>query len=314
VKEDFLTTPILLLIFNRAETTKRVFAEVRRAGPARLYVAADGPRENVAGERERCEAARATASAVDWPCEVRTLYRDRNLGCRDAMNSALDWFFSKEEEGIILEDDCLPEQSFFRLANELLARYRTDDRVALISGTNFLVDRLQIGTTYCFSRYYSIWGWASWRRVWQAHDKTMNQWKTLRSTNWLGEFYRQAFMRRHVARTFDLASSGSINTWDIQFMFSSLLARRVAVVPRVNLVSNIGYVGTHTSADRRNHDLPRFSLEDDPMNHPSAVEPDPRYDDVFFRREFGPHPIRWLRATFERAVNWSRKVLTGPGG
>jgi hypothetical protein len=314
VNKDPLTTPILLLVFNRPETTKRVFAEVREVRPTRLYIAADGPRQNVAGEKERCEAARAAATLVDWPCGVQTLFRDKNLGCRVAVNSGLDWFFSKEEEGIILEDDCLPDRSFFGFADELLARYRTDDRVAMISGTNYLLDKLRIDTSYCFSRYFSVWGWASWRRVWETHDKSMKHWQALRSTNWLGGLYRQGFMQRHMRKLFDLASSGAINTWDIQFAFSCLLGGRVAVVPRVNLISNIGFTGTHTLGDGRNNDLPRFSLNDRPMNHPSAVLPDPRYDDAFFRQEFGLHPIRWVAANFTRGVRRLHKVLTGPGG
>ena len=314
MKQDPLTTPILLLVFNRPETTKRVLAEVRKAKPTHLYVAADGPRQNVARENERCEAARAAATAIDWPCEVQTLFREKNLGCRSAVNSGLDWFFSKEEEGIILEDDCLPDPSFFRFAGELLARYRADDRVAMISGTNYLLDKLQIDSSYCFSRYFSVWGWSSWRRVWETHDKSMKQWQAVRSTNWLGRLYRQGFMQRHMKKTFDLASSGAIDTWDIQFAFSCLLGGRVAVVPRVNLISNIGFTGTHTSGDRRNNDLPRFSLSDEPMSHPSAVQPDPRYDDVFFRREFGIHPTRWVAAMFARVVHRFHRVLTGPGG
>jgi hypothetical protein len=294
--------------------TRRVFAAVRDVRPVRLYIAADGPRQNVAGEKERCEAARIVASSVDWPCEIRTLYRDTNLGCRAAVNSGLDWFFKQEPEGIMLEDDCLPNQSFFRFATLLLARYRTDDRVAMISGANFLLDRLRIDTSYCFSRYFNVWGWASWRRVWESHDQTMKGWQTLRSTDWLKEIYRQGFMRRHMKKVFDLVASGAIDTWDVQFSFSCLLSGRLAAVPRVNLVSNIGYEGTHTGVDKRNNDLPRFSLDDEPLIHPSLIQRDHNYEDVFFRQEFGPHPIRWSVIMFHRAVRKFRKILKRPDG
>jgi hypothetical protein len=229
------------------------------------------------------------------------------------VNSGLDWFFAQEAEGIILEDDCLPEESFFRFAGELLVRYRTDERVAMISATNYLLDRLKIESSYCFSRYFSIWGWASWRRVWERHDQTMKEWQALRSTDWLAGLYRQEYMQRHMKKVFDLVSSGVMNTWDVQLAFSCLRAGQLAVVPRVNQVSNIGEVGTHTSLDKRNNNLPRYPLEDEPLVHPPSVEPDPRYDDVFFRREFGPHPIRWSAAMLRRLVHRSRRVLIGSG-
>src|SRR5262245_56278428 len=147
--------PVLFLVFNRPDTTARVMEAIRAARPERLYVAADGPRENNAGEaEERCAEVRQLATRVNWPCEVRTLFREHNLGCRKAVSSAITWFFEQEPEGIILEDDCLPSQSFFPFCAELLARFRDDERIMFITGCNFKQN--MIGLMYCYCFYMFI--------------------------------------------------------------------------------------------------------------------------------------------------------------
>jgi len=281
-----LTTPVLLLIFNRPETTRRVFAEVRRVRPSRLYVAADGPRPTVAGELEQCMAARAAATAVDWPCDIHTLYRDANLGCQAAVNSGLDWFFREEEEGIILEDDCRPSESFFWFCQELLSRYRTQERVMLISGTNYVSDIFSPGNSYCFSRYFSIWGWASWRRVWELYDPELRDWPRRRAEHGLRSFYDQRFMRRHLTKTFDLAYERKVDTWDIQFFYSCLFNDGLAAVPSVNLISNIGSVGTHSTSDATHVFLPNSEMNTELLVHPDSIHPDTRHDNALFDRMF----------------------------
>src|SRR5262249_20722231 len=158
--------PVLFLIFNRPNTTARVMEAIRTAGPGRLYVAADGPRDGNADEAKRCAEVRRIATQVDWPCEVQTLFRERNLGCRQAVSSAITWFFEQEQEGIILEDDCLPSPSFFPYCAELLARFRNDERIMCITGCNFQQDMKGYPYSYYFSKYHHVWGWATWRRAW----------------------------------------------------------------------------------------------------------------------------------------------------
>ena len=152
-----LQAPALFLVFNRPDTTARVFEALRAARPARLYVAADGPRPNREGEAARCDDVRRIATQVDWPCKVTTLFRDRNLGCRIGVSTAIDWFFEHEEEGIVLEDDCLPSTSFFPYCAELLARYRHDERVMCVSGDNFQLGREVTQYSYYFSRNIHCW-------------------------------------------------------------------------------------------------------------------------------------------------------------
>ena len=168
-------SPILFLIFNRPETTKKVFSAIKEVQPPRLYIAADGPRSEQPDEADHCELARTIATKVDWDCEVKTLFRDQNLGIRIAVSQAIDWFFEQEPEGIILEDDCLPDQSFFWFCKELLEKYRNDTRIMHIGGTNFQFGKNRTNYSYYFSRYAHIWGWASWRRAWEYYDEKLKK-------------------------------------------------------------------------------------------------------------------------------------------
>ena len=182
-----LQTPVVLLIFNRPDTTERVFETIRQAKPPKLLVVADGPRADKPGEAEKCAAVRAILDRVDWDCQVIQNYADTNLGCRERVSSGLNWVFETVEEAIILEDDCLPHPTFFRFCEELLERYRHDDRIMTISGNNLQFGRPHTEDGYYFSRYTHIWGWASWRRAWRFYDLEMKAWPELRNTNWLAE-------------------------------------------------------------------------------------------------------------------------------
>ena len=162
-----LRTPVALLIFNRPDTTERVFNAVAKARPSKLLVVADGPRDSRPGEAARCEQTRAIIKRVDWDCEVITNFADRNMGCKLRVSSGIDWIFEQVEEAIILEDDCLPDPSFFRFCDEMLERYRDNERVGMVSGGNLQFGRHRGTGSYYFSKYTHIWGWASWRRAWK---------------------------------------------------------------------------------------------------------------------------------------------------
>lgn len=168
--------PILFIIFNRPETTKAVFHEIRKNQPFQLFVAADGPRREIFEDIENCRKVREIIQLIDWECNVQTLFRDENLGCKIAVSSAIDWFFSQVDEGIILEDDCLPDQSFFPFCQELLEKYRYDAKIMMIGGSNFQFNKNKFEYSYYFSRYFHIWGWASWKRAWQFYDVEMKAW------------------------------------------------------------------------------------------------------------------------------------------
>jgi hypothetical protein len=303
---------VLLLIFNRPEYAQKVFEEIRKARPARLYIAADGPRKHVPTDARQCRKAREVVDSVDWPCEVRTLLRDENLGCKRAVSSALDWFFENEEEGIILEDDCVPSQDFFRFCQQLLRRYRGEPRVKAISGTSVLADAFPSSESYVFSRYFSVWGWATWKRAWQEYDLAMSDWPKLRESGWLQDLFPLPYVRRHMKRMFDLVYEGRIDTWDVQFVYSCLRNDGLAIVPAVNLISNIGVEGTHTApGDTKRNFLPVGSLDTERMKHPLQVRAHTVHDNLLFERLFKISVGEKIRKTLLRILARLKRMLSG---
>lgn len=266
-----IDTAILFLVFNRPDTTGKVFEAIRKVRPARLYVAADGPREGRKGEAERCERARKIATSADWPCEVVTLFQEKNLGCRLAVSSAIDWFFEHVEEGIILEDDCVPDPSFFRFTQELLDRYRDDKRVMVISGNHFHGTAHKPSHSYFFSRYNHCWGWASWRRAWQLYDHEMSLWPELRKSDWLlGVGSGSRFFKHCWTETFDQAYAGKVDSWAYRWTFSCWAQNGLTILPARNLVANIGFGEDATHTQGSNHGGSNLQLEalDFPLAHP----------------------------------------------
>jgi hypothetical protein len=266
-------TPILFLVFNRPDVTRVVLREIRKVKPAKLFIASDGPRLGVGGEEEKVEEVRSsTLSAVDWDCDVQTLFRSENLGCRRAVMEAISWYFDNVEEGIILEDDCAPHPSFFTYCGELLDRYRNDPRVMMISGDNFQ-DGVKRGcASYYFSRYAHIWGWASWRRAWRKMDRDLSTYGAFRNEGQLGNLFDSEECD-YWRRVFDAVKRGEIDTWDYAWFYSVLSQGGVSAMPNVNLVSNIGFGGsaTHTKGSSKNAGLPRHDIGI--IDHPSFVLP-----------------------------------------
>lgn len=268
-----VSSPVVMIIFNRPDTTARVFAEVARARPSQLLVIADGPRADRPGEAEQCAAARKIIEQVDWPCDVLTNFSNVNLGCRVRVSSGLDWVFNTVEEAIILEDDCVPDPTFFRFCDDLLAKYRTDQRVMMISGDNFQFGVPRGPYSYFFSRFCHVWGWATWRRAWQFYDLSMRLWPTVRDEGWLVSILDDPGAARRWGKTFDLLHSGRVDTWDIQWLFTCWVQGGLSIMPNVNLVSNIGFGpgATHTnSATYFLANLPTSAIHF-PLHHPPIV-------------------------------------------
>ena len=274
-----LKTPVAFIIFNRPNTTKRVFAEIAKARPPKLLVIADGPRVDHPDDAEKCAAVRTIIDGVDWDCEVLENYSDVNLGCKRRVSSGLDWVFDTVEEAIILEDDCLPHPSFFRFCEELLEKYRDDKRVAMISGNNFQFGRKRTEYSYYFSRYSHIWGWASWRRAWHNYDVDMKIWPEIRDGGWLEDLFGAKKSVWYWKNRFENAYQGKIDTWDYQWTFACWIQNALTVLPNVNLVSNIGfgYESVHTKVKDK-----FAEMEIEPMSvpilHPNYILRDSKAD------------------------------------
>jgi hypothetical protein len=242
-------TPVLLLGFNRPDLTSQIFEAIRLAQPPRLYFAVDGARSNQPREKEKViEVIKYVTTNVDWKCELKTLIRDKNLGCKHAVKGGIDWFFENEPMGIILEDDCLPTPSFFWFCENLLELYREDARIGQICGFNPLVNFDFEGASYGFSKYGPIWGWASWRRAWKEYDVNMSSWPEILENDKLKNFVSSRKEERWRKTIFQKVFSGEIDTWDYQWSFAKLINKQLSVIPRTNLIENIGFGAdaTHT--------------------------------------------------------------------
>ncbi len=266
-----LETPVLFLVFNRPDTTTKVFEKIKEVEPKQLFVACDGPRRTKAGEKEKvAEVRQLILENIDWSCEVHTLFREENLGCGKAVSSAITWFFEQVEEGIILEDDCLPNDSFFRFCEELLDYYREDERIMHISGDNFQNGRQRGNGNYYFSGFPHVWGWATWRRAWSKYSFEVSNFNESLFTNKLKYYFKSSFEQKYWVEVFQKMKKGEIDTWDYQWKFSIWINDGLTILPSKNLISNIGFAqdATHTkNPDDFLANLPVDSINS-PLKHP----------------------------------------------
>ena len=251
ISSNSLNTAVLFLVFNRLDTTKQVFEAIRESRPPRLYIAADGARKAKAGEEQKVKEIREyVISNVDWECEVETLFREQNLGCKIAVSGAIDWFFENEEMGIILEDDCLPSQSFFWFCEELLERYKEDMRVGQISGDNFQKGVKRGESDYYFSIYNHIWGWATWRDRWKEYDVSL---AGMEDVEFLWQVFNDTDEKKYWEKIFYKMKNNQIDTWDYQWSFALWNVKMLTITPNINLVKNIGFGvdATHTKLETK---------------------------------------------------------------
>lgn len=240
--------PILMLVFNRPNHTQKVLERILEINPSKIYVVADGPRVNREDDHINSKATRALFSNLRGDVEIITHFRDENLGCRKSVSEGISWFFAQEEMGIILEDDCLPDLSFFTFASNLLHRYVNEPRVMHISANNFQPSTFEWEPSYYFSQFPHIWGWATWRRAWNGYSSTLDNiskkdFGELLDNNFLSWNQKQVFKDKY-----ELVKLGEIDTWDYQWMFHIWNKEGLCITPKVNLVKNIGFdaSATHT--------------------------------------------------------------------
>ncbi len=268
-----LNTPVLFLVFNRPDTTSQVFDQIRKVQPKQLFIAADGPRADKEGEKETCEQVRRMVlDNIEWKCEVRTLFRDTNLGCGKAVSRAIDWFFDHVEQGIILEDDTLPDATFFIFCEQLLHYYNEKEEIMHIGGSNFEIEAAIGNTSYYFSRYNHIWGWATWRRAWHLYRFNCDQVEAqllkekLKKNNFTNDEIN------YWIQNFNFINAHEIDTWDYQWHFTMWLNEGIAIIPSKNLISNIG-IGknaTHTyQVEMKTGNLQTYKIVS--IKHPKTI-------------------------------------------
>lgn len=297
MEHDASVLPVLLLIFNRVDTAEKVISALRKIKPKRIYISSDGPRlMRGGGTDEDVYRAREVVKQIDWPCEIKTLFREKNLGCRLAVSSGIDWFFEYEDYGIILEDDCIPDPSYFRFCYEMLLKYKDDHRVMVVGANHFAGSNHNISTSYFFSRYNHCWGWASWRRAWKFYDRNMERWPSLKETDWLlsvgnGNKNFQSYW----TDIFEKAYSGKIDSWAYRWTFSCWTQNALTILPNANLVKNIGFNDGATHTKTGPHAKINMKLEslEFPLNHPTVMVRD-FFSDSWTDKNYFHIGSRWI--------------------
>jgi hypothetical protein len=293
---------IAFFIFRRPETTARVFAEIRKARPNKLYLIADGAREDRPEEQDLVQRTRDVVSEIDWPCNVTRVYADKNLGLRQRIFTGLDYVFSKEDSAIVLEDDCLPSQSFFRFCSELLDVHEINENVALISGFNFAPSK-RLEADYFFSTSTYIWGWASWARTWKAFRASpqVESW-TKQETEEIKDTFASKIQMKEFLGMMSIADT--LNTWDISLAVWVRQSKKLTIVPRLNLVENIGFgaEATHTKFEAFDVQLPSSDYSA-ALVHPKVITADFKAERAMWRKKTSrwitfpaKHPIRTIRS------------------
>lgn len=303
-----MKTPVALILFNRPQHTAQVFERIAAARPQQLFLIADGPRPGRPEDREKCAHARAVVERIDWDCDVQRAYADTNLGCGVRPASGIEWVFEHVEHCIILEDDCVPDPSFFPYCEALLDRFRDDERVMTISGRNHFTRRVDAPYSYHFTLFPNCWGWATWRRAWRLYDFNIPLWRELRPSGWLADVLREPQAVNYWAPLFDKAyeAGAALDYWDHQWSFTCWSQYALAIAPNVNLVQNLGFGAdaTHTrsTADYRAQAAAETMVL--PLRHPPFVARDvqadrQRLEMLFSRKKVRQDPLarrlsKWL--------------------
>ena len=292
--------PILFIIFNRLETTKQVFEAIRNIQPSKLFIAADGARENIVGEFECCNEIREyVLKNIDWDCEVKTLFSPINLGCGLGPASAISWFFKQVEEGIILEDDCLPHPDFFVYCSELLEKYRNNRDIAVIGGDNFQEGIKRGDASYYFSKYSYTWGWASWRRSWQNYQFDLNAYDKFKMYYKIDSTFKTSNERIYWKFVFDSILNEPGQAWDFQLWFHVWYNDMISIAPNVNLVKNIGFgIGATHTVDINSRQALIETKSILPIIHPISIKVDEVADYYYYSRYWNLQPEKSYKSIF----------------
>jgi len=276
-----MKTPVLLLLFNRPDETKQLIECLEKIKPSRIFIVADGHRPLIIGEKEKCNEVKDIVSNLNWTCEVNTNFRSTNLGCRESVSQGIDWFFDHVEEGIILEDDCIPHESFFNYCTELLEKYRFDNEVMHIGGNNFQFGKARGDSDYYFSIYNHVWGWATWRRAWSHYNDIFELDKI---EDELRKFIGHRATFKYFEEVFSKVAAKQIDTWDFIWTYSCWKAHGLSIIPNKNLVTNIGFghQATHTrNVSSVQSKIPALNIGS-PLKHPKQKKINRKADKYTF--------------------------------
>jgi len=289
-------TPILFLIYNRPEQTRKVFKKIREIKPKYLYISADGPKNGMIEDIENCNDSRMVIDQIDWDCELKTKLNQKNLGCKIGVSSGISWFFQHVNEGIILEDDCVPDISFFSFCKYLLKKYRYDTRIMHISGTNFQDGILRDDSSYYFSKYVYVWGWATWKRAWDLYDVKIQNFDKFLMHKSIKNIFTDKKEQKFLLNNFNLAYTNKKMTWDYQWHYTNLINNGLSITPNKNLVSNIGFGKEATHTPQKHHPFSNRPVDKlDNISHPSFIIPNIEADRYTYKKYFNPNKFIKLK-------------------
>jgi hypothetical protein len=291
-----IKTPVVLFVFNRPSFAHQLFSVISRIKPPELFIFADGPRLNNYEDIALCKQTREVFKHINWPCKVERVYSKSNIGCRECIPRGLNQVFDSVKECIILEDDCIPQPSFFEFCEILLEKYRYNPKVMTIGGHRSDGPNEFLSNSYFFSKYPSIWGWATWRDRWQKYDLLMPEWSQLRNTNWLNNIFSSNHEVAYWHRYFDKVQDG-LDMWDYALFFTCWLNEGLSIRPKVNMISNIGFGSdaTHTKSEEHLNIFSKPTNITFPLVHPTNIEIDEEADKRIEWVNFSGQNLRVLK-------------------
>ena len=283
-----MKTPLLILLFNRPEETSILFNKLKEIRPKRIYINQDGPRINNLNDKHLCEQVRKIVYEKKWDYEIIEKINIKNLGCRKSVSEGINWFFENEEKGIILEDDCIPSNSFFTFSEKMLKKYQNDNEVFLISGSNFQKNKIIGDGDYYFSKYAHCWGWSTWSRAWKKYDKDLKFWQKWKFSNNWKNLHKNRFERKYWTKIFNKVESDKIDSWAYVWLASVWYNKGLTITPNLNLIQNIGFNvnATSTVSSNTEYNIVKEKNMNSFIKDPSKKIVDIDADDFVFKNHF----------------------------
>ena len=278
--------PVLLMLFNRPEHTRKVFEKVREAKPTRLFVAGNGPRADVPKDIELCKAVQDIFKEVDWECELHTNFNENNIGMNPQWYKAMDWFFQFVDRGIILEDDCVPHLSFFDYCHELLEKYESDEQIMHINGSNFQFGQKRGDASYYFSKFPHVWGWATWKRAWNKYDFELKSFPAFKQNNVIDTICPSLRERKYFMKYFERLYSKIYIDSAAKWLYAIWSNKGIVITPNINLIANIGYGLSAGNTVIKEKTMGQEVSDIMPLIHPVSRNVDVAADEFTFKTAF----------------------------
>ena len=283
-----MNTALLLLLFNRPETTHKLFQKLKIFKPKKIYINIDGPREKNLNDKKLCTEVEKITNDISWDCKVFKKINEKNKGCRSSVSEAINWFFQYENSGIILEDDCIPSSKFFEFCERMLKKFENNNQIKVVSGSNFHDNKKFGEGDYYFSKYAHCWGWATWKRAWLEYDDKMENWKEFKkSKNW-EELHINFYERKYWTKIFDKVIKRKIDSWAYVWLYSVWYKNGITITPNFNMINNIGFGpdATHTFKSK-NISIRQEILENsDIIKDPREIYVNRNADEIIFETHF----------------------------